>query len=65
MSEQLAAVAVVGSHRSCAALTVADALRTAALEAAGWTVVVIRSRTFATDLVRAIATIRSASVVSA
>jgi very-short-patch-repair endonuclease len=62
--ELMLAVEVNGSQHEEKPATVADALRTAALEAAGWTVVVIRSRTFATDLVRAITTVRSASVVA-
>jgi very-short-patch-repair endonuclease len=61
--ELMLAVEVNGSQHEERPATVADALRTAALEAAGWTVVVIRSRTFATDLVRAITAVRSASVV--
>jgi very-short-patch-repair endonuclease len=62
--ELMLAVEVNGSQHEEKPATVDDALRTAALEAAGWTVVVIRSRTFATDLVRAITTVRSASVVA-
>jgi very-short-patch-repair endonuclease len=57
------AVEVNGSQHEERPAQERDASRTAALEAAGWTVLVIRSKTFATDLVRAIATVR-ASVVA-
>lgn len=62
--DRMIAVEVNGSQHEEKPATLADAVRTAALEAAGWTVVVIRSKTFASDLVRAMATVRSASVVA-
>lgn len=60
----LIAVEVNGSQHEEKPAQVADAARKAALEALGWTVLTIRSKTFATDLVRAIETVRRASVVS-
>jgi len=58
------AVEVNGSQHEEKPAQLADEIRTAALEAIGWSVIVIRSKTFATDLIRAIATLRSASVVA-
>lgn len=60
----LMVVEVNGSQHEEKPAQVADAARKAALEALGWTVLTIRSKTFATDLVRAIETVRRASVVS-
>ena len=58
------AVEVNGSQHEEKPAAVDDAVRTAALEAAGWTVVVVRSRSFASDLIRAIDIVRRASVVA-
>lgn len=58
------AVEVDGSQHEERPAQVADSVRKAALEALGWTVVIIRSKTFASDLVRAIDVVRRASVVS-
>lgn len=59
------AVEVDGSQHQERPARRADADRTAALEASGWTVIRIRSGTFATDLLRAIEVVRRASVVAA
>lgn len=58
------AVEVDGSQHEEKPAKEADARRTAALEALGWTVLTIRSKTFASDLVRAIEDVRRASVVA-
>lgn len=61
--ELMIAVEVNGSQHEERPAQEADAERTAALEALGWTVLVVRSKTFASDLLRAIRTVRAASVV--
>ena len=53
------AIEIDGAQHADDDATLYDAARTAALEAAGWTVVRIRSWRFATDLAEALATIRS------
>lgn len=58
------AIEVDGSHHEEKPAKGADAIRQAALEAAGWTVERIRAATFTSDLVRAIETVRRASVVA-
>jgi very-short-patch-repair endonuclease len=58
------AIEVDGSQHEEAPATRADARRDAALGAVGWTVVRIRSRSFASDLLRALAIVRRASVVA-
>lgn len=58
------AVEVNGSQHDERPAQAADAARTAVLEALGWTVLVVRSKTFASDLIRAIETVRRASVVA-
>lgn len=58
------AVEVDGSQHEERPAQASDAIRKAALEALGWTVLVVRSKTFATDLVRALDAVRRASVVS-
>lgn len=58
------AVEVDGSQHEEKPAQIADARRKEALEALGWTVLTIRSKTFATDLLRAIPAVRRASVVS-
>lgn len=52
------AIEVDGSQHEDAAHEASDAIRDAALEALGWTVVHIKSKSLATDLARAIATVR-------
>lgn len=59
------AVEVNGSQHEEKPAQVADEARTMTLRALGWTVVVVRSKTFALDLIRAIETVRRASVVAA
>lgn len=58
-------VEVDGSQHEHDDIRAADAIRDAALEALGWTVIRIRSRTFASDLSRAITMIRSVVISSA
>lgn len=55
-------VEVDGSQHEHADIREADAVRDAALEALGWTVIRIRAWTFASDLARAIATLRRSVV---
>lgn len=59
------AVEVDGSQHEEGPAKKDDLRRQAALEEAGWTVLRIRSRTFTADLLRAIETVRRASVVAA
>lgn len=54
----MVAIEVDGAQHEDAGHRVSDAVRDAALEALGWTVVRIRSKSLATDLARAIATVR-------
>lgn len=58
------AVEIDGSQHEERPAQLADATRDAALEAAGWTVIRIKVKTFATDLVRALETVRRESVVA-
>lgn len=58
------AVEVDGSQHEERPAQLADAQRDAALGAAGWTVVRVKAKTFATDLARAIELVRRASVVA-
>lgn len=58
------AVEVDGSQHEERPATVADAQRDAALESLGWRVEHIRARTFTADLVRVLALLHRASVVS-
>lgn len=60
----MVAIEVDGSQHEERPAKEADTVRQAALEAAGWTVERIRAATFTSDLVRAIAVVRRASVVS-
>jgi very-short-patch-repair endonuclease len=60
----LIAIEVDGSQHAERPATMADARREAALVAAGWTVLRIRSATFTADLLRVIETIHQASVVA-
>jgi very-short-patch-repair endonuclease len=61
--DRMIVVEVDGSQHEEKPAKVADAVRDAALEAMGWTVIHIRSKTFATDLARALRTVLRASVV--
>lgn len=61
--DRMIVVEVDGSQHEEKPAKVADAVRDAALEAMGWTVIHIRSKTFATDLARALRTVLQASVV--
>lgn len=58
------AIEIDGSQHEEKPATIADARRHAALVAAGWTVLRIRSKTFTTDLLSAIDTVRWASDVA-
>lgn len=60
----MVAIEVDGSQHEEEPAQDADAVRQAALEAAGWTVERIRVATFTADLVRAIEAVRRASVVA-
>ncbi len=61
--DRMLAIEVDGSQHEERPARAADAARQAALESAGWTVVRIRSKTFTSDLLRAIDTARRAIFV--
>lgn len=61
--DRMLAIEVDGSQHEERPATTADAARQAALESAGWTVVRVRSRTFTSDLLRALETARRLNLV--
>jgi very-short-patch-repair endonuclease len=61
--DRMIVVEVDGSQHEEKPAQAADAVRDAALEAMGWTVIHVRSKTFATDLDRALRAVLQASVV--